>query len=146
MDIYKANKQDENYRFLCSGCKVSLKNTKTKCCNVKCPFETSTQTLFQKDKNFNSNNKTFSCPQCNQYEKELYEYQEKLDEASFFSGQNEAGKLDSEIYIKVKKIQKGFTLSNDDDLNALSKWFDKLKLLDSFFQSSCMYCLESTDG
>jgi len=76
-----------------------------------------------KDKSYNSQNEKFICNQCTQFEKKLYVYQEILDGNDNFSKSDKIGETDHHVYEKIKPIEKGFTVSDDDDLYQLLSWY-----------------------
>jgi hypothetical protein len=67
VDIYKAH-HHVGERYLCDCCKDSNKNSKIKCDNKNCDFETSFETLFMKDDKFNAYNQSYVCNSCSTYE------------------------------------------------------------------------------
>ena len=82
--------------------------------------------LFLKDKNYNSQNPRFICNFCSQSEEKLSRYQEILEDNEYFSKTDMIEDIDYNIFKKIKPIERGFTVSDDDDLKPLLLWYKKM--------------------
>ena len=62
----------------------------------------------------------------------------------YFSNKMQAGVRDVEVHDVVKEIEKGFTVSDDDELDLLHSWYKRMKELvreyDQQFEVSCTDC------
>ena len=115
-------------RYLCSTCIDWNTQKKVKCQSSRCNNSAAWLSLYETFDYFNMNNEKYTCVTCTLYLDTLINYNSQLGDQMFFSGKKcPSGKEDAPIYKKVKTYKEAFKIADEDEVDEIKAWYDKMK-------------------